>query len=159
MASEFLSISMLQLAIATAICVFSVILKTLCYREASPLRSLPGPRSSHILWGNEKELFFSAPGFIYRHWKKQHGSIFKFSGAFGVRMCCFNISLSSKIAIAPVFVHMRPGVHPAYIRPGKIPLFSKAGRCQNVVSYCRRTGSSLCRGSRRAPCPAEVDIA
>ena len=48
------------------------------------LRRIPGPPVSSYLWGEEWELYHSAPGSLYTSWHKRYGSVVRFSGAFGV---------------------------------------------------------------------------
>ncbi|RXW17419.1 hypothetical protein EST38_g8446 [Candolleomyces aberdarensis] len=47
------------------------------------LRKIPGPPVSSYLWGEEWELYHSAPGSLYTSWHKRYGPVVRFSGAFG----------------------------------------------------------------------------
>jgi hypothetical protein len=50
------------------------------------LKRIPGPPVSSYLWGEEWELYHSAPGSLYTSWHKRYGSVVRFSGAFGVAL-------------------------------------------------------------------------
>ena len=48
------------------------------------LRSIPGPKPSSLLWGEEWELYHTVPGSLYLDWHKRFGKLVAFTGAFGV---------------------------------------------------------------------------
>ncbi|KAJ6626885.1 cytochrome P450 [Mycena sp. CBHHK59/15] len=47
------------------------------------LRQVPGPISTSLLWGEEWNLYHSAPGSHYFQWHQQFGKVVKFRGACG----------------------------------------------------------------------------
>ncbi|KAF8807688.1 cytochrome P450 [Phlegmacium glaucopus] len=47
------------------------------------LRSIPGPKPSSFLWGEEWELYHRVPGSLYLDWHKRFGKLVAFTGAFG----------------------------------------------------------------------------
>ena len=52
-------------------------------------RSIPGPKSSSLLWGEEWELYHRVPGSLYLDWHKRFGKLVAFTGAFGVSISQF----------------------------------------------------------------------
>lgn len=48
------------------------------------ISNLPGPKSPSWLWGNEWDMYTTAPGQKYMEWYHAFGRIFKFKGALGV---------------------------------------------------------------------------
>jgi hypothetical protein len=67
---------------------FNLFLFTRCAFQAisvrNILRHLPGPEASSILFGEEWELYRTAPGSRYVEWHSRFGKVVKFNGAFGV---------------------------------------------------------------------------
>ncbi|KAJ3575897.1 hypothetical protein NP233_g787 [Leucocoprinus birnbaumii] len=47
------------------------------------LRSIPGPKPSSFIWGEEWKLYSRPPGQPYAEWHRKYGPIVKFRGAFG----------------------------------------------------------------------------
>lgn len=52
-------------------------------------RHILGPAPASVIWGDEWELYHSAPGSLYAKWHKDFGKVVKFSGAFGVSHTAF----------------------------------------------------------------------
>ncbi|KAJ7698384.1 cytochrome P450 [Mycena rosella] len=59
------------------------ILKAVYEELTSPVRSLPGPRSSHWFYGNLKEIFEDEDSGLEEHWLEKYGRTMKFHRFFG----------------------------------------------------------------------------
>ncbi|KAJ7698392.1 cytochrome P450 [Mycena rosella] len=59
------------------------ILKAVYEELMSPVRSLPGPRSSHWFYGNLREIFEDEDSGLQDHWLEQYGRTMKFHRFFG----------------------------------------------------------------------------
>jgi len=50
----------------------------------SPLRDLPGPKSSSFIYGNFKEIFEAENSTLHEQWVQEYGTTLKYNGLFGM---------------------------------------------------------------------------
>ncbi|KAJ6606201.1 cytochrome P450 [Mycena vulgaris] len=60
------------------------ILKLVYQEFNSPLRHLPGPKSSHFFYGNFKEIWQAENSVLHEKWVQQYGPTLKYKGFFGL---------------------------------------------------------------------------
>ncbi|KAI0704538.1 cytochrome P450 [Earliella scabrosa] len=53
------------------------------FGSKSSIRLLPMPRSSHLIWGHEKEVYARQPGKTYRKWAQELGLTYRIKAALG----------------------------------------------------------------------------
>ncbi|KAJ7496541.1 cytochrome P450 [Mycena latifolia] len=59
----------------------------LVYRElTSPIKHLPGPKSSHFFYGNLKEIFKAENSVLHEQWVQEYGSTLKYKGLLGATL-------------------------------------------------------------------------
>ncbi|KAJ7891297.1 cytochrome P450 [Mycena olivaceomarginata] len=58
---------------------------SLIYREFnSPLKFLPGPKSSHFFYGNLRDIWKAENSVLHEQWVREYGSTLKYKGFFGL---------------------------------------------------------------------------
>ncbi|KAH8928155.1 cytochrome P450 [Atractiella rhizophila] len=70
------------LAVPVTLYLFLRVFVALRWRLAS-LRTLPGPPSSSLIWGNLKEILAESPGAPHLRWGKQYGKVLRYHGMLG----------------------------------------------------------------------------
>ncbi|KAH6919107.1 cytochrome P450 [Coprinopsis sp. MPI-PUGE-AT-0042] len=50
----------------------------------SPLRTLPGPARTSLLWGNMKEIFEAENSVVHEQWSREYGPTIRYRGLFGL---------------------------------------------------------------------------
>ena len=75
------------IALAIPAYLFYGILVLVIRQSRSPLRRLPGPKSTSWFLGNLKELHDSENNYLIERWVNEHGGTFVYRGFCGVRIC------------------------------------------------------------------------
>ncbi|KAJ7885368.1 cytochrome P450 [Mycena leptocephala] len=60
------------------------ILKLVWEELNSPLRHLPGPKSTHLFYGNLKDIWKAENSVLHEQWVQEYGSTLKYKGFFGL---------------------------------------------------------------------------
>ncbi|GBE88427.1 cytochrome P450 [Sparassis crispa] len=84
MAVFTLSRLILSLGLAVVFFTFWKLVKVLIWRYNSSLRYLPGPPSSHWLWGNMKAIFDAEHSVLHEEWVERYGPTIKYHGFFNL---------------------------------------------------------------------------
>ncbi|KAF7353805.1 hypothetical protein MVEN_01066000 [Mycena venus] len=59
------------------------IFRLICKEFNSPLKNMPGPKSSHIFYGNLREIWKAENSVLHEQWVREYGSTLKYKGFFG----------------------------------------------------------------------------
>ncbi|KZV79535.1 cytochrome P450 [Exidia glandulosa HHB12029] len=59
------------------------------WRFRSALAHIPGPKPTSWLWGNDWDVYVTAPGKLFKEWAAQYGGAVRSHGAFGAQMVSF----------------------------------------------------------------------
>ena len=110
------------------------------------LHSIPGPKPSSLIWGEEWKLYSHAPGQPYTDWHEQYGSIVRFRGAFGVCVCIsYRFAfVPTPVYLAPSRIYHRPPGYFIHSRRECIPI-PEGQRCSCLVQGYVGGGYSLGR--------------
>ncbi|KAJ7063670.1 cytochrome P450 [Mycena amicta] len=60
------------------------VLRLLYSEYRSPLRHLPGPKSTHWLFGNIRDIWKAENSVLHEQWVREHGDTIKYKGFFGM---------------------------------------------------------------------------
>ncbi|EJD46995.1 cytochrome P450 [Auricularia subglabra TFB-10046 SS5] len=58
-------------------------------RFRTALSHIPGPEPTSLLWGNDWDVYVSAPGKLFKDWARIYGGAVRSHGAFGAQMVSF----------------------------------------------------------------------
>ncbi|KAI0037005.1 cytochrome P450 [Vararia minispora EC-137] len=78
----------------------------------SPLRIVPGPKSTHWLWGNMREILKADPSEMHDRWEQEYGPVLKYKILMGVN----RLSVTDVRALGYIFAHNMDFEKPGQIR-------------------------------------------